>query len=275
MQTANIIARLNRSRGLGGTDAMRIAKGDWRTLYNEKVGLADPVDLSDVFPVQLGIHTEPLHRRWFAKKTGFDVVDGEPFYTHAEHDFMFAHIDGWLPQQETFVEFKHSNARATLREKARYYMPQLQHYMAVLGTHRAYFSVIMGNAEPEWCLVDRNDSFIDELIQMEQSFWWHVTERVPPEIEPSGQATKLATIAADTLIDGLRTIDMTRHNEWASHVADWKATVEAAAQNETAAKAIKALVPEDAAECFGGGVVVRRDRRGRLSLRAQREAAND
>lgn len=273
MDTTNIMSQLNRSRGIGGSDAMKIARGDWRALYNEKVGLTEPEDLSEVFKVQLGIATEPLHRRWFAKLTGFEVQDAPPFQTHSMHDWMYANLDGWLPHHETFVEFKHTNARATLREKARYYMPQLQHYLAVTGSAFAYFSIIKGNDDPEFCLVDRNESYIDELVEMEKSFWWHVQNKVPPEIEPKGQAQGMEAKAAEVLIDGMRTVDMASSNEWVSHAIDWLGTREAAALNEAKAKEIKALVPEDAAEAFGAGVIVRRDRRGRLSLRTMKEEA--
>ena len=50
---------MDRTRGIGGSDATRIMRGDWLSLYNEKVGLTKPEDLSNVFRVQLGILTEP------------------------------------------------------------------------------------------------------------------------------------------------------------------------------------------------------------------------
>lgn len=273
MDTSNIMSQLNRSRGIGGSDAMRIARGDWRSLYNEKVGLSQPDDLTGVFKVQLGITTEPLHRRWFAMQTGFNIDEAPPFQQHSTYEFMYANLDGWIAERNTFVELKHTNARATLREKARYYMPQLQHYIAVANVPDCYFSIIKGNDDPEFCLIDRNETYIAELINMEQSFWWHVQNKVPPEIEPTGQASAMQEKAADVLIDKLRTVDMTGNNEWTSTAFDWIETREAAAHNESTAKAIKALVPEDAAEAYGAGVIVRRDRRGRLSLRTMKEEA--
>lgn len=273
MSTTNIMSQLNRSRGIGGSDAMKIARGEWRSLYNEKLGLTEPDDLSGVFKVQLGITTEPLHRRWFGMLTGFAIDDAPPFQVHPTYDWMYANLDGWLQDQGTFVEFKHTNARATLREKARYYMPQLQHYICVTGVPHAYFSIIKGNDDPEFCLIDRNQTYIDELVEMEKSFWWHVQNKIPPEIEPKGQAAGMEAKAADVLIDGLRTVDMATNNEWVSIAMDWLATREAAATNETKGKQIKELVPEDAAEAFGAGVIVRRDRRGRLSLRTMKDEA--
>lgn len=271
MDTSNLMSQLNRSRGIGGSDAMKIARGDWRNLYNEKLGLTQPDDLSGVFKVQLGITTEPLHRRWFEMLTGFQIDDAPPFKQHPTYEWMYANLDGWILDRDTFVEFKHTNARATLREKARYYMPQLQHYIAVTNTPHAYFSIIKGNDDPEFCLVDRNDSYIEELIEMEKSFWWHVQNKVPPEIEPKGQAAGMEEKAAEVLLDGMRTVDMGTNNEWVSSAVDWLSTREPAAKHESKGKEIKSLVPDDAAEAFGAGVIVRRDRRGRLSIRTMKD----
>ena len=268
---ANIMSALNRSRGLGGSDAMRIIKGEWLKLYNEKLGLTPQDDLSSVFRVQLGITTEPLHRRWFSKMTGLNVSEAGPYIHHKEHDWMFANLDGWVDERNTFVEFKHTNARATLREKARYYMPQLQHYIAVTNVNECYFSIIKGNDDPEYCMVERNQEYIEELIGMEKAFWWHVTNKIPPDIEPSGAKERVEERALDVMIDNLRTIDMGSSNQWAVNAAEWLQTNEIAARNEQLAKEIKELVPDDAAEAFGGGVIVRRDKRGRLSLRVQKE----
>jgi|LauGreDrversion4_1035100.scaffolds.fasta_scaffold13991_3 predicted phage-related endonuclease len=271
MEPINIMSTINRGRGIGGSDAMRIARGEWRALYMEKLRLTEPEDLSNVFKVQLGITTEPLHARWFTKITGLPIETAAPFMVHRSIPHMYANLDGWVTHQGTFVELKHTNARATLREKARYYMPQLQHYIEVADVPYCYFSIIKGNDDPEFCLIDRNQTYIDELIKMEEAFWWHVQHKVPPDIEPKGQAAALEKETFEVLIDGLRTVDMTTNNQWVVFAQEWQETRDAAARHEVVAKEIKSLVPDDAAEAFGSGVIVRRDRRNRLSLRAMKE----
>ena len=49
---------MDRQGFIGGTDAIRIMNGEWAELYQEKVGLVEPKDLTDVFAVQLGAFTE-------------------------------------------------------------------------------------------------------------------------------------------------------------------------------------------------------------------------
>ena len=63
MITENQIRRTS----IGGSDVLRLMDGDWNPLWMEKLGYKEPDDLSDVFPVQLGIFTEPFNVRMFAR----------------------------------------------------------------------------------------------------------------------------------------------------------------------------------------------------------------
>lgn len=267
--TALDVIRLNRSEGLGSTDAKRIVENDWLDLYYEKVGDKEPVDLSGVFPVQLGIYTERFHLEWLSNRECFTLEDVPERQYHPDHKWMFCHLDGWHGEADTFIEVKHSNSRATVREKAEYYMPQVQHALAITGKPNAFFSIIAGNSEPDWCVIDRNQEYIEKLIEMEKAFWWHVTEKVPPDITPTGEQANLKVIAATIPIDGRRPYDMTTNNEWAVKAADYLQNEEAAALFENAKKDLKALVPVDASEARGHGLCIKRDKRG--SLRFSKE----
>jgi len=262
--TALDIIRLNRSEGMGSSDAKRIMDGDWHALYMEKVGLTEPDDLSDVFRVQLGILTEAFHVQWQARKHGVAITTPEVRYYHPTLPTMFAHFDGWITEHDTFVEAKHTRSGASLREKAIYYMPQLQHGMAVADRKHCYFSIIAGNDEPEWAVVERNEEYVGKLIDMEQAFWWHVESRVPPEISPTGRQAEAKRLANTIKVDGLRGYDMTSNNQWAMLACDLIAYREAATLFDAARKQIKDLVPADAAECSGHGLVIKRAKNGSL-----------
>ena len=56
---------MDRQGFIGGTDAIRIMNGEWLELYQEKVGLTEPEDLSEVLAVQLGVHTEQFNLDWW------------------------------------------------------------------------------------------------------------------------------------------------------------------------------------------------------------------
>ena len=58
---------------IGGTDMMTIMDGDWEHLWQIKTGRMQPDDLSDVFPVQLGIATEEFNVSLVEKHTGIKL----------------------------------------------------------------------------------------------------------------------------------------------------------------------------------------------------------
>ena len=63
---------------IGGSDAVKIIRGDWHDLYNEKIGIAQPSDLSHLFNVQLGTYTEEFNLAWFEQEYGVQVIDTQP-----------------------------------------------------------------------------------------------------------------------------------------------------------------------------------------------------
>ena len=62
-----------RMKGLGGTDAKKIMEGEWTKLWNEKTGRSKPDDLSKIFKVQLGIHTESFNLEWLEQEMGWKL----------------------------------------------------------------------------------------------------------------------------------------------------------------------------------------------------------
>lgn len=260
---------LNRRRGMGGSDAKKIIEGDWLTVYEEKLGIRQPPDLDDVFPVQLGKFTESLHRDWFAKRSNKSLylLNDKTVRVHPKHSFMFGHLDAWVPEDGTFLEMKHSNSNASFREKATYYMPQMAHYASICGVQKCWFSLIPGNSEPVWGEIEITTDYIDALVEAEQAFWWHVENEVPPLEPPAGVLPAINKLGEANKIDGLRAYDFTNKNEFTSLAADWLANREAAQTFDKAVKELKTHVPADAAEVIGVGIIIKRDKAGRLSIK--------
>jgi hypothetical protein len=91
-QEAKKLAQKIRPTGIGGTDANKLVHGEtWLDLYNEKLGHTEPVDLSDVLPVQMGIHTEDLNRRWFMKQSHNFVTEEQTLWYN---DYIYGTVDG-------------------------------------------------------------------------------------------------------------------------------------------------------------------------------------
>ena len=66
---------VDRSTILGGSDANRIMRGDWHTLWLEKTKRQEPEDLSWNLPVQIGLHTETVNQMSLKKKQELHPVD--------------------------------------------------------------------------------------------------------------------------------------------------------------------------------------------------------
>ena len=185
--------KFDRRTGIGGSDATRLYEGDWYQLWSEKVGETEPADLSDVLPVQMGVHTEPFNITWYEKQTGKKVIRQQEFLTHPKYDYMYAHIDGVVSQliqekdknifpQEAILECKHTNAFSNPQKCLDKYIAQIQHYMMVSGFNKAYMSVFFGNMKYDIIEVEANEMFQKKLIAAEVLFWYYVkNKKAPPD----------------------------------------------------------------------------------------------
>ena len=185
--------KFDRRTGIGGSDATRLYEGDWYQLWSEKVGETEPADLSDVLPVQMGVHTEPFNISWYEKQTGNKVTNQQDFLTHPKYNYMYAHIDGVVSQliqekdknifpQEAILECKHTNAFSNPQKCLDKYIAQIQHYLMVSGFKKAYMSVFFGNMKYDIIEVEANEMFQKKLIAAEVLFWYYVkNKKAPPD----------------------------------------------------------------------------------------------
>ena len=173
----------DRKQGIGGSDATKLYNGEWHTLWLEKTGDAAPVDLSDVLPVQMGVHTEPFNIQWFEKQTGLKVTGRQKTFFHKDYPHMYAHVDGLiLGEDKALLECKHTNAFTNSKKQADKYKAQIQHYLMVTGYPKLYFSAFYGNMKWEALEITADAEFQEQLLNAEVLFWHFVTtKKEPPE----------------------------------------------------------------------------------------------
>jgi len=250
-----------RRSSIGGSDANIIMSGDAEKilrLWQEKVGRAEPEDLSGEFRVQLGTFTEAFNADWFGFKTKMPVTARGDRLVHPEREWMTCTLDGMVQTQDgaTAVwEAKHIGAHNTMASALAKYQPQLHHNMLVLGVKKAFLSVIIGN-EWDYAEVDFDQGYADALLQAEADFWECVELKLPPSAEPVTVAPPAAT----------REVDMTGNNEWADVAAEWLAHKDSAKRFDVAAGKIKELVAADVRLATGHGIKVARDKRRYLKI---------
>ena len=245
-----------RAKGIGGSDATRIMRGDLLALWNEKTGRAEPEDLSRVLPVVMGSFTEPLNIAWSQQETGraVDVAKDRLW-----RDFRHCELDGLTDYGSAISEAKHVNAFTNIDEQLQKYIWQLHHNMHVAGVSRAVLSVFFGNMKWEYVEIEADPDLTAQLLESESSFWLMVQSDTPP------QDTAPQTV--DIAFDDMREVDMTGSNEWASLADDWIKTKDPAKTFADAVKEIKALIESDVKLASGHGIQAKRAKNGAITIK--------
>jgi len=170
-----------RPTGIGGTDANKLVHGEWLDLYDEKTGRAEPVNLDDVLPVQMGITTEQFNREWFTKQTNMKIdIQMSPIWYN---DYIYGSLDGIIHNNYAVFEAKHTHAfNTSAKKKVEFvdkYYPQLQHYMLVSKLPKAYLSIFFGNMYYEYIEVLEDRKFQSMLLKAYKYFWDAVQKKKP------------------------------------------------------------------------------------------------
>ena len=247
-----------RAKGIGGSDANIIMKGEWQKLWEVKTGRSEPENLDGILAVQMGTYTEPFNVEWYSRQTGIAVSQANTDHlVHPEHTFMRANLDGKIPGG--ILECKHVSAYAKPEEIQQRYYPQLQHCMVVTDTSLAHLSVFYGNNKWEFYVIQRDPEYIEDLIKREKEFWSYVkTDTEPPNTDP---------VVVNFSQDEMREVDMTGNNAWASLTADWLENKLANKKFTTAASELKKLVEADVKKASGHGLSINRSKNGALTIR--------
>jgi hypothetical protein len=162
-----------------------------------------------------------------------------------------------MPPKGYAIECKHVGGREPMETNINRWQPQLQWIMCCTQSKKIALSTIEGANEPRIDIIDRDDEYIAEMIHRGAQFMDCVARRIPP--------VHLAPIPGPVVVS--KTYDMSGDNRWATAAATWLVTKDAAREHAEAEKNLKEIMPPDAKKCTGYGVVITRNRAGRLSLR--------
>ena len=188
----------SRKKGVGGSDASAILGfNPWKSafeLYIDKT--SDQVQEIDNEAIHWGNVLEDVVADEFTRRTGKKVRRRNQTFIHPEHEFMIANIDRDVVGEKALLECKTTNAYNSDAWEGDnippMYICQLQHYMAVLDYEKAYIAVLIGGQKFVWKEVERDDEFIELMIEREKHFWEeHILKEVPPEIDGSQSASEL------------------------------------------------------------------------------------
>jgi predicted phage-related endonuclease len=95
-----------RDSAIWSTDAGMIAEGKGGEVYLQKVGQKEKPDLSDVEPVQMGLHLQEPIMRIAAGRWGWEFKDADYALRHPKHNWLASHFDYISADGKTLFEIK-------------------------------------------------------------------------------------------------------------------------------------------------------------------------
>ncbi|MFL9867279.1 YqaJ viral recombinase family protein [Paraburkholderia fungorum] len=192
-----------RKSGIGGSDAAA-AVGlnpyvSQLELWLDKTGRADGLPRPDpddtTSPTYWGTLLEPIVAAAYTQQTGNKVRKVNAILRHRSVPFMLANIDREVVgvpgvqvlECKTAGEF---GARLWRDGVPEYVQLQVQHQLAVTGKQAAHVAVLLWGQALEVHRIERDDSLIRRLIELETRFWQFVESDKPPPADGSESADR-------------------------------------------------------------------------------------
>lgn len=184
----------NRTDSIGASDAPKVICGPQFPLWAEKTGLAPAPDLDHIEAVKRGTQLEPIICDMFAEETGRKVGHNATAQVTQHPDLA------WMTATLDAVQFHPMRGRGALEIKnvGEYlksdweeepgpirFQVQLQHQLAVTGLEWGSLCALIGGNKLRWFDMDRDQDFIDAMIDKEAFFWTQVIEKQPPAVDGS------------------------------------------------------------------------------------------
>ena len=165
-----------RHKGIGASDAPTVmGENRFEKPSNLMRQKRSPVKLNNQPKerMALGTRLEPEARSLYISRTGNQV---EPVCIQSSrYDWLRASLDGLTPIGDAVVEIKCGASVyrrvSEYRAVPDYYYGQVQHILAITGLSSLDFWCYWPGSPAILLPVDRNDTYIEKLIQRESEFW--------------------------------------------------------------------------------------------------------
>jgi len=235
-----------RKRGIGSSDAAAaVGLNPYKSqleLWLEKTGRdaslpkLDPQD--EESPAYWGNILEPVVATHYTKRSGHRVRRINAVLQHPDPKlpWMLANIDREVigADDVQILECKTAGingARLWKEGVPEYVQLQVMHQLAVTGKQAADVAVLLGGQHLEIHRIERDESMIARLVELERLFWDYVVSDTPPPVD--GTASAEAALRCLYPEDNGQTLDFSQHTELASTYLELKAIRQSIAQQET------------------------------------------
>jgi len=197
-----------RKSGIGSSDAAAaVGLNPYKSqleLWMEKTGrdvnLPKPDPEDDTSPMYWGTLLEMFVATHYTKKTGKKIRRVNAVLQHPEYSWMLANLDREVTGSEEvqILECKTAGmngARLWREGVPEYVQLQVMHQLAVTGKAAADVAVLVCGNEFRTYRIERDDTLIARLIELEAQFWQYVeTDTAPPADGSDSAATALQAL---------------------------------------------------------------------------------
>ena len=246
-----------RKQGIGSSDAAAaVGLNPYKSqleLWLEKTGRdtslpkLDPQDEDS--PAYWGNILEPIVATHYSRRSGHRVRRINAVLQHPDPKlaWMLANIDREVigAPEVQILECKTAGingARLWKEGVPEYVQLQVMHQLAVTGKQAADVAVLLGGQHLEVHRIERDESMIARLIDLERLFWDYVVSDTPPPAD--GTASADAALRCLYPEDNGQTLDFSQHTELASTYLELKAVRQRIAQQETREAQLKQVLQQ-------------------------------
>ncbi|GAA0384640.1 YqaJ viral recombinase family protein [Pseudomonas veronii subsp. inensis] len=246
-----------RKQGIGSSDAAAaVGLNPYKSqleLWLEKTGRdtslpkLDPQDEDS--PAYWGNILEPIVATHYSRRSGHRVRRINAVLQHPDPKlaWMLANIDREVigAPEVQILECKTAGingARLWKEGVPEYVQLQVMHQLAVTGKQAADVAVLLGGQHLEVHRIERDESMIARLIDLERLFWDYVVSDTPPQAD--GTASADAALRCLYPEDNGQTLDFSQQTELASTYLELKAVRQRIAQQETREAQLKQVLQQ-------------------------------
>ena len=177
-----------RSEYIGASEASIVmGTNPWKnqyTLWEEKIGKKKSSNFQTK-AMKEGSLKEKEALSFFNEQYGYSCKD--EVFVSKDKNFMRASLDGYDEEKKHGVEIKcpqPKNFKNLCKEIPKYYYAQMQHQMVCSELNTIDFFVYLDKNNYSLRSVERDASYIQEMIEKEEKFWDCVTNCIPvPKIQ--------------------------------------------------------------------------------------------
>ena len=246
-----------RKQGIGSSDAAAaVGINPYKSqleLWLEKTGRdaslpnLDPQD--EESPAYWGNILEPIVAAHYTRRSGHRVRRINAVLQHPDPKlpWMLANIDREVIGSDDvqILECKTAGingARLWKEGVPEYVQLQVMHQLAVTGKQAADVAVLLGGQHLEIHRIERDESMIARLIDLERLFWEYVVSNTPPPAD--GTASAEAALRCLYPEDNGQTLDFSQQTELATTYLELKAVRQSIALQETREAQLKQVLQQ-------------------------------